>query len=125
VGIIVAAVFTFRILGFSPAIRSKRNLAAALCLLALISVPLGISYSRIVEDQIIEKSWRKERFLVNGKYIIIEKATLRRVEGKKVVVMEVVVRDVLTRQDLNQFKKKIKVHFPGKLIIRAKTVYLP
>lgn len=79
VGIIVAATFAFRILGFSPAIRSKRNLAAVLCLLALISVPLWISYNRIVEDQVIENSWRKERFLVNGKYIIVEKATLRRV----------------------------------------------
>jgi uncharacterized hydrophobic protein (TIGR00271 family) len=125
VGIIVAATFTFRILGFSPAIRSKRNLVAVLCLLTLISVPLYISYNRIVEEQVIENSWRKERFLVNGKYIIVEKATLRRVGQKKIVVMEVIVRDLLTREDLNKFKEKIRFHFPGKLVIRVKTVYLP
>jgi uncharacterized hydrophobic protein (TIGR00271 family) len=125
VGIIIAAALTFRILGFSPAIRSKRKFAIVLCALAIISVPLYDSYGRIVEERIIEKSWRKERFLVNGKYIIVQNADLRRVGNKKVVAMEVIVRDVLTRQDLNEFKKKIKIHFPGKLVVRAKTIYLP
>jgi uncharacterized hydrophobic protein (TIGR00271 family) len=125
IGIIIAAVFTFRILGFSPAIRSKRNLAIVFCLLALISVPLYISYGRIVEDRIIEKSWQKERFLVNGKYVIVERADLHRQGDKKIVVMDVAVRDLLTREDLNVFRKKIKTYFPGKLVIRAKTVYIP
>jgi hypothetical protein len=125
VGIIIAAALTFRILGFSPAIRSKRSMGIVLCLLALISVPLGVSYSRIVEDRLMEQRWQKERFLVNGKYIIVEQADLRSVGDKQVVVMEVVVRDLLTRMDLNEFKKKIRIYFPGKLVIRVKTVYLP
>jgi uncharacterized hydrophobic protein (TIGR00271 family) len=125
VGIIIAAALTFRILGFSPAIRSKRSMAIIVCLLALISVPLCISYGQIVEERLMEQRWRKERFLVNGKYIIVEDAELRRVGNKQIVVMEVVVRDMLTRKDLNEFKKKIRIHFPGKPIIRARTVYLP
>ncbi len=125
IGIIIAAALTFRVLGFSPAIRSKRGLAIVFCLLALITVPLYISYGRIVEDRIIEKGWQKERFLVNGKYVIVEKAVLRRQGDKKIVVMDVLVRDVLTREDMNEFKKKIETHFPGKLTIRAKTIYIP
>ncbi|WP_419662334.1 conserved uncharacterized protein, DUF389 [Desulfosarcina variabilis str. Montpellier] len=125
VGIIIAAALTFRILGFSPAIRSKRSMGIVLCLLALISVPLCISYGRIVEKRLMEQRWQKERFLVNGKYIIVEQADLRGIGGKQVVVMEVVVRDLLNRQDLKEFKKKIKIHFPGKLIVRVKTIYLP
>jgi uncharacterized hydrophobic protein (TIGR00271 family) len=125
IGITIAAALTFRVLGFSPAIRSKRGLGIVLCLLALIAVPLYISYGQIVEDRIMEKNWKKERFLVNGKYIIVEQADFRRLGNKKIVVMEVIVRDVLTRQDLNEFKQKIKVHFPGQLVVRAKTVYLP
>jgi uncharacterized hydrophobic protein (TIGR00271 family) len=77
IGIIIAAAITFRILGFSPAIRSKRNLAIVFGLLALISVPLYMSYHRIVEERIIEKSWQKERFLINDKYVIVEKADLQ------------------------------------------------
>jgi uncharacterized hydrophobic protein (TIGR00271 family) len=125
IGIIIAAVFTFRVLGFSPAIRGKRNLAIVFCLLGLISVPLYISYGRIVEERIIEKSWQKERFLVNGKYVIVERADVHRQGDKKIVVMEVAVRDLLTREDLNEFRKKIETYFPGKLIIRAKAVYIP
>ncbi len=125
IGIIIAAALTFRVLGFSPAIRSKRGLATVFCLLAVITVPLYISYGRIVEDRIIEKGWQKERFLVNGKYVIVEKADLRRQGDKKIVVMDVLVRDVLTREDMNEFKKKIHTHFPGKLTIRAKTIYIP
>jgi uncharacterized hydrophobic protein (TIGR00271 family) len=125
IGIIIAAVFTFRFLGFSPAIRSKRNVAIVFCLLALISVPLYISYNRIVEERIIEKGWQKERFLVNGKYVIVERADLHRQGDKKIIVMEVAVRDLLTREDLNAFRKKIETNFPGKLVIRAKAVYIP
>jgi len=125
IGIIIAAIFSFRILGFSPAIKNKRNLAVVFCLLALISVPLYISYGRIVEDRIFEKNWQKERFLVNGKYVIVERADLHRQGDRKIVVVEVAVRDILTREDLNVFRKKIKTYFPGKLVIRAKTVYIP
>ena len=125
IGIIFAATITFRVLGFSPAIKSKRQLAIVLCLLALISMPLYISYGHVVEKHILEKSWQKERFLVNGKYIIVEKVELRRKENKKIVLMEVIVRDMLTRKDLNEFKKKIKIHFPEKIIVRVKTIYIP
>jgi len=125
IGIIIAAALTFRVLGFSPAIRSKRGIGIVLCLLALITVPLYISYGQIVEDRIMEKNWQKERFLVNGKYVIVENTDMFRRGKKKILVMEVIVRDVLTREDLNEFKKKIKIHFPGELVIRTKTTYLP
>ena len=125
IGITIAAALTFRILGFSPAIRSKRGLAIVLCLLAIITVPLYISYGQIVEDRIIEENWQKERFLVNGKYVIVENTDQLPRGGKKILVMEVIVRDVLTREDLNELKEKIKIHFPGELVVRAKTTYLP
>ena len=125
VGIIIAAAVTFRVLGYSPAIRSKRSLGLVFLILVLIGVPLYASYDRIVEKRIMEKNWKTERFLVNGKYIIIENADLRWQGGKRVVVMEIILRDVMTREDMNAFKRKIDTHFPGKFIIRAKTVYIP
>jgi hypothetical protein len=48
--------------------------------LALISIPLYLSYDRIVEKVIIEKNWQKERFLVNGKYIIDPAAAAQKIE---------------------------------------------
>jgi uncharacterized hydrophobic protein (TIGR00271 family) len=125
VGIVIAATLTFRMLGYSPAIRSKRNLGMVLCLLVLIAVPLYLSYNRIIEERVFEKGWQNERFLINGKYIIIESADLRRLGDKKIVVMEIVVRDQLNRDDMEEFKRKIQAYFPDKLIIRAKTTFIP
>jgi len=39
--------------------------------------------------------------------------------------MELLVRDFLNREDLNEFRKKIEDNFSGKPIIRVKTVYIP
>lgn len=94
-------------------------------LLALIAVPLYTSYERIVDERILEKRWTKERFLVNGKYVIVDNADLRWQGGKKVLIMEVILRDLMTREDMKAFNKKLHIYFPGKMVFRIKTVYIP
>jgi uncharacterized hydrophobic protein (TIGR00271 family) len=125
IGIIVSATFTFRVLGYSAVVRSKRSLGVVFIFLALIAIPLYLSYQRIVEDRILERSWQDERFLVNEKYLIIRKASLSWRGDKQVIIMDVLARDLLTREDLNAFKDKIEANFDKKLIIRVNTIYIP
>jgi uncharacterized hydrophobic protein (TIGR00271 family) len=125
VGIIISATFTFRILGYSAAVRRKASLVVVFIFLVLISIPLYLSYSRIVEDRVFEQSWRKERFLVNEKYLIIIKASIIWRGDKRIILMDILAREPLTRKDLNAFKKKIQANFSKKLIIRLKTFYIP
>ena len=125
VGIIIAAIFTFRVLGYSAAVRSRRSLGVVFIFLVLISIPLYLSYSRIVEDRNFEQSLRKERFLVNEKYLIIIKASIIWRGNNRIILMDVLAREPLTREDLNAFKKKIQTNFHKKLIIRLKTFYIP
>ena len=125
VGIIIAATFTFRVLGFSAAVRSKTSLVIVFICLALISIPLYLSYSRIVEDRVFEQSLRKERFLVNEKYLIIIKASIIWRGNNRIILMDVLAREPLTREDLNAFKKKIEANLNKKLVIRLKTFYIP
>jgi uncharacterized hydrophobic protein (TIGR00271 family) len=125
VGIIIAATFTFRVLGYSAIVRSKGGLVIVFVFLVLISIPLYLSYSRIVEDRAFEHSLRQERFLVNEKYLIIIKATIIWHGDKRIILMDVLAREPLTREDLNAFKRKIQTHFNKKLIIRLKTFYIP
>jgi len=125
VGIIISATLTFRILGYSAAVRRKASLVAVFIFLVLISIPLYLSYSRIVEDRIFEQSWRKERFLVNEKYLIIIKASIIWRGDNRIILMDILAREPLTREDLNAFKKKIQANFDKKLIIRLKTFYIP
>jgi len=125
IGIILAATFTFRALGYSAAVRGKRSIGLVAFFLVLITIPLYFSYNQIVEKIVFEMSWQQERFLVNGKYLIIQEADLSHYRNKEVIVMDIMAREHLTREDLAQFKKKIQTNFTKKLIIRARTIYIP
>ncbi|MCP4406492.1 MAG: TIGR00341 family protein, partial [Gammaproteobacteria bacterium] len=125
IGIILAATYTFRVLGYSSVVRSKHSVGVVLLFLGLIAVPLYLSYDRIVEKMTVERNWQKERFLVNGKYIIIQKANLSRRGDKQIIMMELLAREHLTREDLTQFREKIQTNFNKKLIIRATIIYIP
>lgn len=125
VGITLAAAFTFRILGFSPAVKSKKGIGIVLFLLCLIFIPLYLSYYQIVETRNLEQSWKEERFLVHGKYLIIQNARLTEYGNKDILTMDILSRELLSREDLAELRRKIKYHFSGDLVIRAKVVYIP
>ncbi len=124
VGIAVAAALTFRILGYSPVVQNKRGLAVITVLLALVSVPLYFSYQAIVKKQIVERSWKKERFLVHGKYLIVQKANLIKQKKQIVLYVDVLAREPLTRDDLAVFKERIQTNFEETTIVRAKVSYI-
>lgn len=124
IGIILAAVLTFRVLGYSPAIRAKRTFLFVVVILIFISIPLSLSFQRIVATKIYERNWQVERFLINDKYLIIKKAEIEHQENKKVVNVDVLAREPLTRKDLSLFEKKIQTHFPKNLIIRVSVIYI-
>ncbi len=125
IGITLAATFTFRVLGYSAAVRSKRSLVYMILAMTLISIPLYMSYSSIVEKIVLEKSWTQERFLVNEKYIIVQSATVTNRKDRKMIIMNILAREPLTREDLTIFKKKIQTHFSKKLIVRINITYIP
>jgi len=93
-------------------------------MLVMITVPLYYSYTRIVKEYHAEKNWRVERFLVNGKYIIIRNIRFGQQRDRKILFMDIMARQSLSREDLNLLKQKIKRNFPGDLVIRAKIEYI-
>jgi uncharacterized hydrophobic protein (TIGR00271 family) len=125
VGITLAAALTFRVLGYAPAVRDKRSMSAVVLTLVLIAVPLYLSFSQIVEDSLLEKAWQKERFLVNGKYLIVQSARLSRQNGKEVLSVDLLAREVITRGDLTAFRKKMEANFARKLRVNASIIYIP
>lgn len=125
VGIILAATFTFRVLGYSSAVHGRHGIRIVVLALILIAIPLYLSYERIMDKVTLEKSWQHERFLVNDKYLIVRNARLNQWKEKDVLTMELLAREPLTRDDLNDFRDKIQTHFERKLVIRADVVYIP
>jgi hypothetical protein len=62
---------------------------------------------------------------VNEKFLIIRKADVSWRRDKQVIIMDILAREHLTREDLTAFKKKIQANFDKKLIIRVNMIYIP
>ena len=124
VGITLAATFTFRILGYSPIVYAKRGIGIVFALFMVISVPLYSTYQRIVETIAFESLMEKSRFLVNGKYILVQNPRLTHSGDIKVLLADILTRDDLDRKDLIELKKKIKLHFNAKVVIKVRVLYI-
>ena len=125
IGITLAAIFTFRLLGYSPVVQGKLGTVFVLLLLIGISIPLYLSYNELVENTVLEKNWQQERFLVNDKYLIVQRADIVRQRNEKQLIVRVLVREPLTRKDLNQLREKIHSNFADRLAIRMQVIYIP
>ncbi|NOR79371.1 MAG: TIGR00341 family protein [Methyloprofundus sp.] len=124
VGITLAATFTFRILGYSPIIYAKRGIGIVFVLFMVISIPLYSTYERIVETIAFESLMEKSRFLVNGKYILVQNPRLTHSGDIKVLLADIITHDDLDRKDLIELKKKIKLHFNARVIIKVRVLYI-
>lgn len=125
IGIIISATLTFRMLGFSPVVRHRRGVLIVILSFFLISIPLYLAYDEIVFQTRFEKSWQKERFLVNEKYLIVKQAKLTKFRDRKILTVEIYAREPLSRFDLTEFRRKVVQNFPYDLEIRAKIIYIP
>ena len=124
IGITLAATFTFRILGYSPIVYAKRGLGIVFAMFLIISVPLYASYERIVETISFESIMVKNRFLVNGKYIMINDSHITHSDNLKIISAEILTHDAIDREDLIELKKKIKLHFDDKLLIKIRVLHI-
>jgi len=125
IGIILAGALTFRVLGFSPVVRSKRGLLMVAISLLAIAVPLYLAYDDIVDEYVFEQRIAKDRFLVNGKYVLIRRAELGRADGgKRSLRMVLLAREPLDRQDLERLKEKIQLYFEEDLVVQTSIRYV-
>ena len=124
IGIILSATLTFRILGFSQVVRHKRGILFVLLSLFLIAVPLNFSYEKIVDDLELAQRLQTKRFLVNGKYIILQKAKIVHFQDHQVIETNLLVREPLTRDDLYQLNKKINFYAEKQWVIHTQVRYI-
>ncbi len=95
VGIILAASLTFLMLGFSPVSVAKKGIFYAMTLVAIVSVPLYISFTKMEHDIEVQK------ILAHFETTIGEKSIhLRNIEiqGKE-VRCEVIASDILSKEE--------------------------
>ncbi len=124
IGITLSATLTFFVLGYSSVLKSKKSLMLIMLIMIFISFPLYTSFHKIVEKEQVSKATRYERFLINGKYIIVNSATLRYTEGKDVLDIGLKVREGLNRNDLYKLKREIEKNYKRQLRINASVEYI-
>jgi len=124
VGIIIAAVITFNVLGFSSVVKSKKSVIFIFLLLLGVSYPLYLSYDRMLQKYQIAQTLKNHRFIVNNKYVIIRDVNINFYEDMKAFNMKIVVREAMNRADLEELKEDIERLFGDKLFIKTEVEYI-
>ena len=124
IGITLAATITFQFLGFSNAVKSKKSLIVVSTLLLIVSYPLYLSYSEIIEKQQFNKNLAKVRFLVDDKYIIIKSASILHQEEVEIISLKLILRESLNRSELQALKAKIQKSYKKNIYLRIETEYI-
>jgi len=124
VGIIIAAVITFNVLGFSNVVKSKKSVMFIFILLLAVSYPLYISYDQMLQKYQIASTLKKHRFIVNNKYIIVKDVEVNFYSKVKVFSLKLIVREALNRDDLEDLKADIERLFGDKLFIKTEVEYI-
>ena len=95
VGIVLAAALTFLMLGFSPLSVAKKGILYAMILVAIVSVPLSSSFSKMRHDIGIQKILSNFEASIGDKVIHLRNIKL---QGKE-IRCEVIASDILSKEE--------------------------
>lgn len=124
VGIVLAAVVTFQLLGYSGVVKSKKGVAFVVVLLLGVMYPLSISYDQMIEKYNIAKTLKSHRFLVNDKYIIVDSVSVTFRKDVKLLGLDIAVHESLERDDFRAFREDLERLLNMKLQIETKVEYI-
>ena len=113
VGIVLAALLTFLMLGFSPLAMAKKGIFYAMTLVVIVSVPLYISFSKMKHAHEIEQALRSFHATIGSKEIHLKNI---KVQGKEVRCV-VVTSTSLTKEEMqnlnilisNKVEEEVKI----------------
>jgi len=107
VGIVLAAAFTFAMLGFSPLHLAKKGILTWFVVVALVSIPLSSSFSKMKEDIRIQKVLSNLTFNVGNHKLKLAHIELVHRANKDEIRCEVVSSGRLNTQEKVQLKEVI------------------
>ena len=103
VGIVLAASLTFLMLGFSPVSVAKKGLMYALVLVAIVAVPLSVSFAHMKHNIEITQKLSAFEVKINSKKIHLKNIDIQ----VKEVRCEVISSDILSKDEKVELKKLI------------------
>lgn len=106
VGIALAASVTFLVLGFAPFKRARAGLGATLLILLVISVPLSLSFSHLVERQRILEQIPTGWIQLQGVQVNVDHAEVR-LDEPPLVKLDLSAREQLNAAQVGELKALI------------------
>ena len=107
VGIVLAAGFTFAMLGFSPLHLAKKGIATWLVIVALVAIPLYVSFSKMEEDIHIQKTLANLAFNVGKQDVKLTHIELVHRAKIDEIRCEVISSGILSKEEKMRLKEAI------------------
>ncbi len=104
VGIVLAAAFTFAMLGYSPLHLAKKGIGIWLVIVAVVAIPLYVSFSQMKEDIHIQKTLANLAFSVGEHDVKLTHIELIHRENKDEIRCEVISSGILSKKEKIRLK---------------------
>ncbi len=111
VGITLAGVVTFMVLGYAPIKRATRGLGWTMLLLVLISIPLGISFNNIKHHWQIENQLLSGQYVVHGKLLRLSNITVTLRQPDLLIRADAASASRLEPDDVRALKEQLTQEF--------------
>lgn len=107
VGITLAASLTFLVLGYAPIHRAKKGLVYTSIILGIVTIPLIISFEKVITQNNILNKLNNQAYTINEKRIAISLLEVDLSGDKPLLFVKTKSDRLLTKDDLMELKKKI------------------
>lgn len=104
VGIVLAGMFTFMMLGFAPVIKVNRELSFSLLLAILVSFPLYQSFKNTIVYERIEKHIGAKTYQVNGKSMELSDIAVRPAGDKLEILAQLHSPEAVQAEDIEALR---------------------
>lgn len=108
VGITLFASLTFLVLGYSPINRAKKGLIYTSLILSLVTIPLVLSFYKVIKQNSIFKNLDNKTYLINKKSVNIHLLEVDLSQKNIAVFIKTKSSDLLTKDDTLLLKDKIQ-----------------
>jgi uncharacterized hydrophobic protein (TIGR00271 family) len=107
-GITLAAALTFLMLGFSPVKRATRGIVLTTLFLMVVTVPLLVSFNKVVEQNTIFRQLQSiEHLMIEGREISIRPLSVDLSRKLPVIYLETSSASALREQELQKIKDEV------------------
>ncbi len=105
-GIVLAAALVFMLMGFSPLHRAKKGLTFGIIIVALVAVPLTLSFRQMARDAELIHRLETHRFVIGDKEARIDRLEMRHGKTDR-LICDLVVSSPFNSREVHQLKKEI------------------